>query len=475
MIMKILKRVFFALILLIIAGVLIIRFVPQLLDLPVILLLNQIPLTEFEVRGEDLIMNGDINSQTYDQFEQIMRDHPQITTLVEEVVSGSIDDDTMIKLAYRVRELGLNSKLLSHSQIDSGGVDLFLAGVERTMERGAHIGVHSWSDGFREAADFPRGAVEHEQNRKYVEDMLGQDDFYWFTIEAAPAAGIHVMSEEEINAYGLLTQPISPMSGGKMPGVLADKVYAVGDPESDLVIVNAQGGPMPYLFEREFEEIFDFVDLKKALLVNVHQAQTLRPHYFADNEISFEEAKKYDSQSVQILADVVRYYKNAGKRVYVMGISFGAFVVQDLLATHGDEADGYLVMVGRVDMPPAVWETFAQGKMVGFIEGVKVEPVTADGAGMGGEGEFTDQNMARLAAGLGYKRFSQLLQKVDLSDMIYIYGQVDEQVGRLSPSELQFLQEKGVTVIASPGDHSDTIDGFIRQGLSRLVGKNFLR
>lgn len=43
----------------------------------------------------------------------------------------------MIKLAYYVREQGLNTKLLAGSKIYSGGVDLFLVGVERTMEGGA--------------------------------------------------------------------------------------------------------------------------------------------------------------------------------------------------------------------------------------------------------------------------------------------------------------------------------------------------
>ncbi len=114
----------------------------------------------------------------------------------------------MIALAYEVRARGLNTRLLATSEIDSGGVDLFLAGVERTMEDGAHIGVHSWSDGFKDAVDYPRDAPEHEQNRKYIEDMLGSDVFYWFTIQAAPADGIHEMTNSEIVEFGLLTAPI---------------------------------------------------------------------------------------------------------------------------------------------------------------------------------------------------------------------------------------------------------------------------
>jgi len=154
-------------------------------------------------------MHNEINSKTYDQFVSIHKANPNITTLVEHTVGGSLDDDTMIKLAYYVREQGLNTELVSDSEIYSGGVDLFLAGVQRTMERGAVVGVHSWSDGSKNAAEYPKDAPEHEQNRKYIEDMLGDDEFYWFTIYAAPADGIYKMTDAEMTQFGLLTKPVS--------------------------------------------------------------------------------------------------------------------------------------------------------------------------------------------------------------------------------------------------------------------------
>ncbi len=169
--------------------------------------LNLVEITRFDVRGDEVHMFNEINSKTYDQFLAIHRANPNIRTVVEHDISGSLDDDTMIKLAYYVRKNGLNTKLTASSKVYSGGVDLFLAGVERTIEHGAVIGVHSWSDGFKEASDYPRSAPEHEQNRKYVEDMLGSDDFYWFTIYAAPADSIHRMTESEIERFGLATKP----------------------------------------------------------------------------------------------------------------------------------------------------------------------------------------------------------------------------------------------------------------------------
>ena len=175
-------------------------------DMIVVNALNLVTTTEFTVDGSDLIMNGEINSKTLDQFNEVMADNPSITTLIEVDVPGSLDDETMYQLVYRVRELGLNTHLRSDSRIYSGGVDLFLGGVERSIETGAELGVHSWSDGTNEALDFPRGSPEHEANRRLIEDMLGADDFYWFTIEAAPAAGIHIMTADEIETYDLITR-----------------------------------------------------------------------------------------------------------------------------------------------------------------------------------------------------------------------------------------------------------------------------
>ncbi len=169
------------------------------------LAMNAFETSEFRVDGQRLYLSGTINSKTLRQFEEIYAANPDITTLVELDVPGSVDDDTMIALGYRVRELGLNTHLTTTSEIHSGGVDLFLAGVRRTIEPGAVLGVHSWSDGSREAKDFPRSAAEHEMNRAYIEAMLGRDDFYWFTIYAAPADDIHIMTSSEIADFELST------------------------------------------------------------------------------------------------------------------------------------------------------------------------------------------------------------------------------------------------------------------------------
>lgn len=168
--------------------------------------LNQIQLTQIAVADNKLYLMGDFNAQSDEQIIASLNANPQVDTLVLTVSSGSLDDETTFKIAREVRQRQLNTHLLYNSVIASGAVDFFLAGVNRSMEIGAKIGVHSWSDGVQEAKDMPKQHADHALNANYIEHMLGTDDFYWFTIYAAPADAIYWMSETEINQYQLLTQ-----------------------------------------------------------------------------------------------------------------------------------------------------------------------------------------------------------------------------------------------------------------------------
>ena len=58
-----------------------------------ILMMNTREITRFEVQGNELLMEGLINSKTYEQFIHIMKEFPEIKTIVETNMEGSIDDE----------------------------------------------------------------------------------------------------------------------------------------------------------------------------------------------------------------------------------------------------------------------------------------------------------------------------------------------------------------------------------------------
>ncbi len=172
-------------------------------------MLNFAEVTKLEVKNDKLYIADLLNSKTFGQMQRVIADNQQVNTLVFTAMEGSIDDDTTFKMGRWIRKQGLNTHLTAQSVIASGAVDLYLSGAVRTMERGAQLGVHSWSDGSKEAADFPRDSREHQLNKTYIVDMGVPEEFYWFTIYKASADAIHWMSEAEITKHKLTTTPIS--------------------------------------------------------------------------------------------------------------------------------------------------------------------------------------------------------------------------------------------------------------------------
>ena len=230
-----------------------------------------------------------------------------------------------------------------------------------------------------------------------------------------------------------------------------DTYHSFGNANSDVVVVLSQGGPLPGLVQ-EVEVLKELspLNLERLHLVNVHQAQTIDPAAFMAADITFDEAKAADVESAAMLATLVDHFQAQGKVVYVVGISFGAFMVQELLATQGNVAEGYLIANGRLDMPPAIWTVFAEGRTVEFVDGVEIEePVT----GRNGP-DAENRNMARLASGLGHYRYSERLARVDMTNVAYVSGTFDLQVGRLSDAEIAFLVERGADVVQYDGGHA---------------------
>lgn len=223
----------------------------------------------------------------------------------------------------------------------------------------------------------------------------------------------------------------------------------IGNEDSDIVIVYSQGGPTTEVETDVLEEFRDSNEkLKGALIVQPHQVQTRRPELFTADHISFEQAVEYDKETVSNIAEVVKYYKARDKKVYVVGVSFGAFVSADLINAEGTElADGYGIMVGRLDMDEVFWKGFSEGKGGNFEEGIR--PVLSEAESV------EESNMYRLAAGIGHKRFTELLKDKDLSNVVYVYGLVDEAVGKLTEKEVKFLKDRNAVVIENEGGHSE--------------------
>jgi len=154
------------------------------------------------------LVEGTIGPESFRRVNQFLNDHPEVQVLVLIDMPGSIDDETNLRLARLIRNLGIDTYVPENGQIASGAVDLFLAGNRRFAECGARIGVHSWADS--DGATGDAIAREHPQHRLYLDyyaEMGIDADFYWFTLGAAPADDIYFMNPGEIARFGMVTEP----------------------------------------------------------------------------------------------------------------------------------------------------------------------------------------------------------------------------------------------------------------------------
>ena len=164
--------------------------------------------SEFKIAGDQAFLSGTLGTITYHQLKQIIKNNPEVKTIVFNRVEGSINDEINMHTGRILREAGLNTKVLSDSDIASGGVDLFVAGVVRIVEKGAKLGVHSWEGGNLQGSKIPKDHPAHQYQLRYFSQMLGAKlgpDFYFYTLNAAPSESIHYMSDKEIKDWKLAT------------------------------------------------------------------------------------------------------------------------------------------------------------------------------------------------------------------------------------------------------------------------------
>ncbi len=243
-------------------------------------------------------------------------------------------------------------------------------------------------------------------------------------------------------------------------------IYFNGDEKASTVLITVPGGPSTELDTELVDDIVSGFNTTDILTINVHQAQTLNPGILEGNEITLDQAVNFNAESIDILHQVVRYFKDEGRTVYIAGISYGAFVTQELIAEKGIEvADKYLIMTGRLDINDAMWQGLADGKNAYFENGVTpiVDEEPFD--------NVFNRNEARLFASLGMNRYTQQFSAIEsLSNITYIYGETDEAVGSLTKEEVTFLQSKNANILSGTGGHDEPFEGFIQQGFSEAFG-----
>lgn len=163
-----------------------------------------------EIKGNEAFLSGTLGTITYNQVKEMIDNYPEVKTIVLTHISGSVNDAVNLHTAMLLHNNNFTTKVLSDSDIASGGVDLFCSGIERIVEKGAKIGVHSWccvND--LTARKISKEHPAHKYQLEYFTKVLGVNkgpSFYYYTLEAAAFDDIHYMSDEEIKSWTVATK-----------------------------------------------------------------------------------------------------------------------------------------------------------------------------------------------------------------------------------------------------------------------------
>lgn len=166
-------------------------------------------LLSFRVVGTQAFGNGYTDTDSARVVRKLVNDHPAVTQLVLQRMSGTQNADANLKIARDIRRFGLATHLEASSYIASGAVDLFLAGTQRTMECGAKIGVHSWAITGGDGQFSPESMGTDTRRRiqeRFLRDMGFDPDFYVFTRDAAGPNEIYILTADDIARFGILTE-----------------------------------------------------------------------------------------------------------------------------------------------------------------------------------------------------------------------------------------------------------------------------
>ncbi len=162
-----------------------------------------------------IIQNGDLGIKDFNAMVDITKNYPNIKEIRLKNIGGSLSQLTT-QTGLLLRKHGLNTKVLTvnkgdDTDIASGGVDLFTAGVLRNIDKGSKLGVHSWSSNEEgkeiQAKDYAKNDKAHHDQILYFTTMLGFEkgyDFYFFTINVAFGDNMHTMTLKEIEKYNFI-------------------------------------------------------------------------------------------------------------------------------------------------------------------------------------------------------------------------------------------------------------------------------
>ncbi|MCA9039334.1 MAG: hypothetical protein KDA65_03195 [Planctomycetaceae bacterium] len=157
----------------------------------------------FEQEGEIAYMAGVIDDRIVSRVHQLLCTGT-IRKIVMVYVPGSWDDGANLAAALKLHRANIATHVITGGTLESGGVDFYLAGTQRTLDEHSLLGVHSWEGNHTTGYDlrFNREHRDHERPYlRFYREIKIPAEFYFFTLKYKPEE-MHYMTQEEMERYG---------------------------------------------------------------------------------------------------------------------------------------------------------------------------------------------------------------------------------------------------------------------------------
>ena len=222
-------------------------------------------------------------------------------------------------------------------------------------------------------------------------------------------------------------------------------LIAPGGPEFDFkkahIADNGIGAPL---------ERFSKYKDSSYTLVAVKQGQMLRPG-IANRTVVPTEAQAINLESIAILYTLAKNFQDNGHKVSLFASSWGAFLAAEMLRLYNDSPFKKLLIArGRLNMPKEIGDARAIGIQKQFKDGTNVVQIVRNSPP-------SSEDLARfvIQADLNRNQYTKLLSG-KISKVIYYFGGIDINTGRLTDEEVQFLTGNNAFRFVNGGDKTKT-------------------
>lgn len=241
---------------------------------------------------------------------------------------------------------------------------------------------------------------------------------------------------------------------------------AEGPVTADTILIIGEGGPHNALdFEWGGETVWSGLpNYKNYYRAHILQSTMLNKQIYENTKgFSEEDGELEANNSTEILDRAVRYFKERGKVVLVVGSSLSAWIMLDHLSKADLLADSYVISSGRLKANETMVQYHALGHNVIFEEDAQTIriPDTNYRNPVKTERYYRLRQVKnRIKAAFGRRNYMELLADKDLSNVTYVYAENDRRVGNLTEEEVEFLLSKNAEVVNTEARHSGN-DRFI--------------